>query len=123
MNTNADSPISVFELINAVRRNPQYFFRWLLYLLAFVAVVYIIVPRKYFSDGKLFVQVGRSSVGTDPTTSSGTVSLQDSRETEVKSVVTMLESREIANSVVDRVGAERILKPVSLVGKLFDQLS
>ncbi len=117
----ADS-ISLIEILRSVRKSPLYFFIWFVLLFGLVVAAYFLAPRQYLSDGKLFVQVGRSSVGTDPTTSSSTISLQDSRETEVKSVVAMLESREIAGLVADRVGVERILEPVSTIGKLLDSL-
>ena len=122
ISTPSESPISIIEVIRSVRNSPIYFLFWLALLFSLVVLTYLVIPRKYFSDGKLYVQVGRSSVGTDPTTSSGTVSLQDSRETEVKSVVTMLQSREIAEAVVGRVGAERILEPASAIGKFLDSL-
>jgi len=95
---------------------------WFLTLFTLVAATYLLLPRKYLSDGKLFVQVGRSSVGSSPSTSSGTVSLQDSRETEVKSVVTMIGSWDVAGRVADRIGVERILKPSSFLGEIIDNL-
>ena len=73
----------------------------------------------------MFVQVGRSSVGVTPTTSSeqnGGIMLQDSRATEVKSVVDLLYSRELANMVVERIGADRILKPNSIIGEYLESL-
>lgn len=117
-----DSQISIIELVISIRKRPLFFLGCFAALFALVVAVYFILPRKYISEGKFFVQVGRSSVGTDPTTSSGTISLQDSRETEVNSVVTMLESREVAAAVVDKIGAERILEPVSMIGKLLESM-
>lgn len=48
--------------------------------------------------------------------------LQDSRETEVKSVVDLMSSRELANLVVQRIGADRILKPNSVIGQWIDEI-
>lgn len=119
---NAVQKFTLFDIGLTVLRSPTKFFCWFLLFFFFVAVAYLTVPRKYGSDGKLFVQVGRSSVGATPTTSAGKVSLQDSRETEVKSVVGLLGSRELANRVIDVVGVERILKPNSAIGRFINDL-
>lgn len=108
---------TVFDIALAVFRSPLKFLFWFLFFFAFVVLTYVLVPRQYGSDGKLFVQVGRSSVGAAPTTSAGKVSLQDSRQTEVKSVVGLLESRELADRVVEIVGVEKVLKPHSSIGR------
>ena len=120
--TNPSDPISLFEIVRAIRTSPVFFAFWFFAIFALIAATYFLLPRKYMSDGRLFVQVGRSSVGSSPDATSGMLSLQDSRETEVKSVVAMLQSREIAERVVDEVGAERILARGSRIGKLMDSL-
>jgi uncharacterized protein involved in exopolysaccharide biosynthesis len=74
-------------------------------------VVFLAVPREYGSEGKIFVQLGRGSVSLDPSaTTSGTISLNESRETEIKSIVEVMRSREMAGAVVDEIGPERILE-------------
>lgn len=73
--------------------------------------IYIVVPRKYGSEGKIFVQLGRGSIGIDPTaTAAGTISLNESRETEIKSIVEVMRSRELAEMVAKEIGPERILE-------------
>jgi len=114
--------ISIVDLIRALRRSPLYFIFWFLLTMVVVTMIYFIVPRKYASEGKFYVQVGRSSVGSTPTTSEGMVMLQDSRETEVKSVVGMLQSRELAERVTDLVGVEEILQPGSKIEEWLDSL-
>ena len=123
--------VTIVDVIRALKRSPLYFSIWFLIFFMMVIVAYFIVPRKYASEGKFFVQVGRSSVGAAPATTKGMVMLQDSRETEVKSVVGMLESRQMAERVVDIVGVDRILKPGSKIeqwmeslpiDKIFDQV-
>ena len=85
----------------------------------FVAVMAVVVagimlsPRVYQSEAKLYVRIGRESVSLDPTATTATtgqmLSVQDSRETELNSVVDVLSSRVILSSVVDRIGAATIL--------------
>jgi polysaccharide biosynthesis protein PslE len=70
-------------------------------------------PKTYRSEGKVYVRVGRQSVGQDPTTSlnRGTVALQVTREEEMNTVVDLLRSRAMMEKVVDAVGPEVILNP------------
>ncbi len=75
-----------------------------------VAVI-LFFPRTYRSEAKLFLQVGRESVGLDPTATTGqTISLmQSNRENEVKSAMDVLLSRSIIASTVDEIGPEVVL--------------
>jgi len=80
-------------------------------LIIATVAIYIVVPRKYGSEGKIFVQLGRGSIGIDPTaTTAGTISLNESRETEIKSIVEIMRSRELAEMVANEIGPERILE-------------
>jgi len=89
----------------------------LLLIPLFVVGIWLI-PAEYNSQGQLLVRLGRGSVSMDPTTSlTQTVSLQESRASQVNSVKQMLSSRELSQRVVDRVGAERIMEPHSRLGK------
>ena len=86
-------------------------------LFAFVSIlvlgicVILFAPRKYGSEAKLFLQIGRESVTLDPTATTGqTIALQASdRANEIVTVIDMIESRGIAEQVVDRLGENTIL--------------
>ena len=119
---NTTQTFTILDIVAAVFKSPIKFILWFLAFFSLVILAYLVVPREYGSDGKLFVQVGRSSVGAAPTTSTGYVSLQGSRETEIKTVVVLLNSRELADRVVGDVGVERILEPNSLIGKFMNNL-
>ncbi len=68
-------------------------------------------PRKYESESKLFVQVGRESVSLDPTATTGQViPISLSRETEVNSVLELLRSRVMIEKLVDKIGPDAILQ-------------
>ncbi|MCA9128647.1 MAG: hypothetical protein KDB22_16285, partial [Planctomycetales bacterium] len=76
--------------------------------LAWIAM--LVWPREYESEAKLLVRVGRESVSLDPTaTTSDTLLLQKTQEEEVNSAMEVLRSRQIAERVVDRLGAGNIL--------------
>ena len=88
-------------------------FTWIISsILAVVTVLLllIVLPRKYFSEAKLIVRVGRESVGLDPTvTTSQTLMLQKSQEEEINSALAVLSSRKIKELVVESLGVETIL--------------
>lgn len=90
-------------------------YRWrvasfvVLVAMATVAAV-VFVPREYASESKLFVRVGRESVGLDPTATTGqTMPIQTNREVEVQSVLQLLQSQSLLELVVDQIGAEELL--------------
>jgi uncharacterized protein involved in exopolysaccharide biosynthesis len=87
----------------------------------------IVCPRTYISEAKFFVKIGRESVALDPTATVGaTVAIQDSRESEIRSVMDVLESRAILQRVVEKMGSGPILRQslsaenVSRAGLHFD---
>ena len=78
--------------------------------MAVVGVASVLLPRTYESEAKLFVRVGQTSVSLDPTATIGqTISLQENRETEINSILEVLTSRKMLDTVVQRVGPEVIL--------------
>jgi len=67
-------------------------------------------PRAYLSEAKLFVRVGRESVGLDPTASMGqTMLLQKTQDEEINSALEILSSRHIREMVVDDLGPSTII--------------
>lgn len=79
-------------------------------MLALVVLGLCVCPRTYESEAKLYVRVGRESIGLDPTATTGqSISLSDSREFEMNSVMDVIDSRTLLDRVVDAVGAEVIL--------------
>jgi uncharacterized protein involved in exopolysaccharide biosynthesis len=67
-------------------------------------------PRTYTSDARLFVRLGKESVGLDPTaTVSQTVDVQDTRENEINSEIEILRSRSLMEAVVNKLGPDVIL--------------
>jgi len=78
--------------------------------LAVAAAYLVVTPKRYESDAKLFLRVGRESVSLDPTaTTSNTFSVSVSRQQEVNSALEAIDSRAVYAKVVDAIGAEEIL--------------
>ena len=72
----------------------------------------VILPAKYASESKLLMLIGRESVTLDPVASTGQViSIDASREVEMKSVRDLMKSREVLSKVVEQLGADVVLRP------------
>ncbi|MFK7734809.1 MAG: GumC family protein [Pirellulaceae bacterium] len=70
-------------------------------------------PRKYESESKLVVKVGRESVSLDPTaTTSQTLMLQKTQEEEINSALEVLSSRQVAEQTVESLGAGNVIEGV-----------
>ncbi|MCA9103622.1 MAG: hypothetical protein R3C10_22130 [Pirellulales bacterium] len=76
------------------------------------AVVVVAWPKKYGSESKLLVRVGRETVTLDPIVGTGkTLNLDASRETEINTLLEILKCRAMLSKVVDRLGTDVILAP------------
>jgi len=90
--------------------------------------VIVSFPRSYRSHAKLFLQIGRESVGIDPTAAVGQkIDLQQSgRNDEVQSAMEVLRSREVIGAAIKEVGVETVLghgdssEPRSVAGSIAD---
>jgi uncharacterized protein involved in exopolysaccharide biosynthesis/Mrp family chromosome partitioning ATPase len=73
-----------------------------------VVLVTFLMPEIYQSDAKLLVRLGRESVTLDPTatTSGQIITVNTRRESEIKSELEILNSRDLAEKVVDAIGPE-----------------
>ena len=101
-----DELLSTFREINqTVRRHLTsiIFFNGIVALLAITAI--LCWPRKYGSEAKLWLRIGRENSRIDPTAATGeTVQVMESgREDEVKSVLDVICSRGVISQVVDKM--------------------
>ncbi|MEX0677392.1 MAG: GumC family protein [Pirellulales bacterium] len=80
-------------------------------MLVTIAVTFL-SPKKYTSEAKLFVRLGRESMAMDPTATAATdqvVMVQESREYEINSVFELFKSRGVLANVVSGVGPQVVL--------------
>ena len=83
---------------------------------ASVTLVVLLMPRTYQSEGKLLVRLGRENATLDPTVTlsqEAVVAVPISRESEINSVVEILQSRSLLEKVVDESGPETCSMPPS----------
>lgn len=76
-------------------------------ILLVVGLAVQFAPKTYKSEAKLFVRVGRESVTLDPTATTGQmISVYESRENEINSVVDVLQSRVILESIAKQLQSD-----------------
>ena len=82
----------------------------------------LFMKRTYASEAKLFVKVGRESVTLDPTATTGqTVMIDRSQESEINSILEILNGQHLAQQIVDHVGVDKVMekgKKSSLLSQL-----
>jgi uncharacterized protein involved in exopolysaccharide biosynthesis len=100
------------DLPRVVIRHPKKSLATFCLLMGLSLAMLILLPRTYESESLLFVRVGRESVTLDPTVTTGQIiALNESRESELNSILEVLKSRAIMERVVDRLGPQAILLP------------
>src|SRR5437773_2150058 len=103
-------PRSIQEVLDVLRRHARRGVCVFGGVLGLVVLGLVVSPRAYQSEARLYVRVGRESIGLDPTATTGqTISLSDSREFEMNSVMDVIDSRAVLERVVDTLGAEAVL--------------
>ncbi len=107
---NTHSQLTIAQIIGAMSRHRyKAFLAWLLVMMLVIAA-FIAMPRKYGSEGHIHVQMGRHNSTISPSSGSSSISIQDTPETEIRSVVEIISSPAVLEAVVDQIGAERILE-------------
>jgi capsular exopolysaccharide synthesis family protein len=78
-----------------------------LLLFGMAALMTFLRPGLYRSEARLLVRLGRETVSLDPTATIGEIAqINQSRDWEINSELEILKSREIAERVVDELGAD-----------------
>src|SRR6478672_9574144 len=82
-----------------------------------------VAPRKYRSEAKVLVRIGRESITLDPTATTGQfVAMAETRDAELHGVEELLASRATAEKIVDQFGPRVILEKRS-TASVGDRLS
>jgi uncharacterized protein involved in exopolysaccharide biosynthesis len=109
-----NSQLTLTQIFGAVMRQKVKGLLAFLLVFCLVMAVFLVWPKSYGSEGKLHVQMSRMETNLSPTVSTNGqsmgISIQDTRETEIKSVEEVLKSRAVLEAVVRKIGAEEILE-------------
>lgn len=109
MNNN-QAQLTLSQLISAILRHKFKSFLVFLFVLMLTVAAYVVWPRQYASEAKIYVQRGGNTSGISPIAANSGVTVQDSHESEIRSVVEIARSRAIAEAIVDEVGVDIILE-------------
>jgi uncharacterized protein involved in exopolysaccharide biosynthesis len=104
------------QFVAAFFRHKKKAASFVLLVAAIAAGVLLYAPRKYRSEARLFLQIGRESIRLDPTATTGkTIGIQQSnRDNEIATAIEVLKSRSIVEQAVDR------LTPAVVLGEADD---
>jgi uncharacterized protein involved in exopolysaccharide biosynthesis len=66
----------------------------------------LLLPKTYVSEARLFIKIGRHSIAIDPTATLGSshLTIHESRENEIRSLLDLIKSRVILKTVANRIG-------------------
>lgn len=110
--TESWATVTPADLLRSITRRLPSVLATMVCVMVLITCMLLAWPNQYASDGLFYARLGRGAVAMDPTTEPGrSVSLQESRSSEVMSISQMLNSREIMDRVVRSVGAEEINRP------------
>ncbi|HVU88289.1 MAG TPA: GumC family protein [Pirellulales bacterium] len=99
------------DLVRVLFRHKRQMLWFFATTMGLVIVGLIVMPRTYMSEARLFVRMGKESVGLDPTAAMGqTVPVEPSRENEINSELDILRSRVLMQDVVEKLGSDVILR-------------
>lgn len=109
----ADNSMREFVYVMFRHKRKVAWFALGILLIAFL--VTMLMPRTYKSESKLLVRLGRENASMDPTASASgeVVQVMQNRESEIKSELEILRSRDLAEKVVDQIGPE-VISPKSM---------
>lgn len=99
------------DFYNVLFRNQRKILVFFFSVIVAVTLGTLLASDIYLSESKLMVRLGRESVTLDPTATTGqVVQIGSERENEINSESEILRSRELAEKVVDALGARVILE-------------
>ena len=96
----ANAQLTLSQILSAIFRHKLKSLLVFTLVMVMVTALFVIWPRKYGSEGRLYVQRGGSSQGVSPIVTNSGVMVQDSHETEIRSVMEIIKSRAVAETVV-----------------------
>ncbi len=105
-----ESNLSPGDVVRTLFRHARKAITVFCLIVAVTACWIIIAPREYESVAKVYVRVGRENNTLDPSATTGeTVNITQTLESEVNSMLEILQSRETVARVVTAIGADTIL--------------
>lgn len=114
----ADNSFKIRDYVESVFRHKKKILVYNLLVMLIVGGIIMLWPRKYRSEAKIWIKIGRENSRLDPTVATGeTISIQENdREDEIKSVLDVVASRGVVASVVQQLTPAVVLGEQPLPG-------
>lgn len=111
MNSSNDVIRMARDLVDTVFRHKKKLFAYNVLIMLLVVLAVLFWPRKYQSQAKVWIKLGRENTKLDPAIAVGeSISIQETdREDEIKSVLDVIGSRGVIEGAVERLGAAVVL--------------
>ncbi|HYW79168.1 MAG TPA: hypothetical protein VE890_06295 [Thermoguttaceae bacterium] len=112
MANDRQSAFTLADIYNASSRHKRKAIALFLATVAVTVVATVLMPEAYRSEGSLFVRFGRENATLDPTATLGQeaiVAEAPSHENEMNTIVEIISSRVLAETVVDTLGTPAVL--------------
>jgi uncharacterized protein involved in exopolysaccharide biosynthesis len=106
----SSTQLTLTQIIGAILRHKMKVLMVFVSVMLLIMALYVVWPRQYASEGRLYVQRGGNTSGISPIAANSGVTVQDSHESEIRSVVEIIKTRAAVAAVVDEVGVEVILE-------------
>lgn len=115
----ADNSFKIRDYVESLFRHKKKILLYNLLVLLAISAIIMLWPRKYRSEAKIWIKIGRENSRLDPTAATGeTISIQETdREDEIKSVLDVIASRGVITSVVDKLTPDVVLGDAPLPGQ------
>ena len=115
----AENSFKLRDYVESLFRHKKKILLYNLLVLLAISAIIMFWPRKYRSEAKIWIKIGRENSRLDPTAATGeTISIQETdREDEIKSVLDVVASRGVVTSVVDELTPEVVLGDAPLPGQ------
>ncbi len=109
MAANTETLLTPAAALRAVYRHREKAVAFFILTILLTGVAWIVWPRSYMSESKIFVKHGRK-LTLDPTVTTGeTVSVHETRDLEINSILEMISSRVVFEKTVQRLGPDVVL--------------
>lgn len=95
-----ESQLTIGQLLAAFNRHKKKCMFVFLITMSSIIAFWLLAPRKYGSEGRVFVQLGRANTGIEYIKGAMPISIQNARETEVRSVMELIKSHDVISQAV-----------------------
>ncbi|MDB4777926.1 hypothetical protein OAG68_00555 [bacterium] len=95
-----ESQLTIGQLLAALSRNKKKCALVFLITMCSIVAYWQVAPKKFGSEGRVFVQIGRANTAIEYSKGAMPISIQNARETEIRSVMELIKSHDVISQAV-----------------------